>query len=138
MQTGKNSNGDGVVTMFTEKNMGSILHEGRHGGDIARGNLEFNTTGGYTVSHEVSAYKAQYAWSGSLSYFPYVDFSNQANLVKLTGGIKSFQVTITNMNNITPKFVNSMVDTPGLMQQLIYPPKGANGNPLIPLNIWNR
>ena len=138
MQTGKNNNGNDVVTMFNEKNMGSILHEGRHGGDIARGNLEFNTTGGYTVSHEVSAYKAQYAWSGSFSYDPFVDFSNQANLMKLTGGIKSFRVTIKNMNNITPKVVNSLVDKPGLMQQLIYPPKDANGNPLIPLNIWNR
>ena len=34
-----------VVTMYVENNMGSILHESRHGGDIARGTLNGRTYG---------------------------------------------------------------------------------------------
>ena len=59
---------DGVVTMFTEKNMGSKLHESRHGGQNARGELDAKTKANYGVEDEVSAYKAQYSWSGSLEY----------------------------------------------------------------------
>ena len=61
MEAGINSNGDKEVIMFVELNMGSKLHEGRPGGDVARGTLQFNNTGGYGVSHEISAYRAQYS-----------------------------------------------------------------------------
>ena len=49
----------------------------------------------------------------------------------MTQGIQSFIQNITNINQITPNFVNTLVDNPGLNQILIYPP------PSIPLNIWN-
>ena len=127
-----NPNADGmgtnVVTMYVGKKMGSKLHEGRHGGDIARGTLNTRT---YGVQDEISAYRAQYSWSGKFEYIPYTDFSIQANLMKLTGGTQNFKVTLTNINKITPGLINNLVDKPGLMQVKIYPPQG------ISINQWN-
>ena len=58
--------GTDVVTMFVSENIGSKLHEGRHGGDAARGTLSYEN---YGVSHEVSAYQAQYAGDGEIRFF---------------------------------------------------------------------
>src|SRR5690554_2445322 len=121
--TGQNDNGDNVVTMFTEKNMGNQVHETRHGGQNARGEFNVVTGAGYGVADEVSAYRAQYSWSGKLQYIPFTDFSNSNNMTQMmTQGIQSFIQNITNINQITPNFVNTLVDNPGLMQILIYPP----------------
>jgi hypothetical protein len=131
-RTGQNTQGDHVVTMFTEKNMGNQMHETRHGGQNARGELDATTGAGYGVADEVSAYRAQYSWRGKLQYMSYTDFSNSNNMLQMmTQGIKSFIQNITNINQITPNFVNTLFDNPGLNQILIYPPPG------IPLNIWN-
>jgi hypothetical protein len=130
--TGTNSKGDNVVTMFTESNMGNKLHESRHGGQNARSEFNVVTGANYGVADEVSAYQAQYSWSGKLQHIPYTDFNNQNNMLQLlTGGIQSFIQKITNINQITPAIINTMVDNPGVKQWLIYPPSG------IPLNIWN-
>jgi hypothetical protein len=43
----------------------------------------------------------------------------------MTQGVQAFQQSITNINQITPGFVNSLVDSPGLNQQRIYPPPGV-------------
>jgi RHS repeat-associated protein len=133
-QTGTTESGLNEITLFTEGNMGSQLHETRHAGQTARGELGSN----YGVADEVSAYRAQYSWNGKLNYTPFTDFNNQANLTRLmTQGMSGFKRSITNINQITPTIVNSMVDKPGLNQIFIYPPKDASGNLLIPLNIWN-
>jgi hypothetical protein len=53
--------------MFSENNTAVKLHENKHGGDIARGTLNNNRNSSeynYGVSHEVSAYRAQYAFDG--------------------------------------------------------------------------
>ncbi len=131
-QTGVNDKGDNVVTMFTKNMMGSKLHEGRHGGDIARGTLQFDANGGYGVSHEISAYKVQYSWNGQLQYR---DQPNQAVMLqRMMGGQAPTIGKITNINQINGNVVNSMVD-PGFVP--IYPPRDANGVLIIPLNIWN-
>ncbi len=70
--------GTGTITMYVEKNMGSQLHEFRHGGDAASGTLTANT---YGVQDEVSAYKAQYAYDGSLPYKP-ADFLDKYPLFR--------------------------------------------------------
>lgn len=121
--TGKNAKGDNVVTMFAANNMGSTLHEQRHGGQIARGELTQST---YGVQEEIGAYRAQYAWDGKLSYYPQIDLSNQANLIKLLGGIEQFKITLNNINQITSGAINTMVDKPGLNQKLVYPPAGIS------------
>lgn len=114
---------DGVdtdhVTMYVEDNMGSKLHEGRHGGDVARGEL---TNDNYRVGHEISAYRAQYSWNGNFNYTPFVDFDDKNNLLQLTfEGINSFKKSVNNINKITPDLVKSLVDNPGLNQKFIYP-----------------
>ena len=131
-QTGVNAKGDNVVTMFTDNKMGSKLHEGRHGGDVARGTLQFNVNGGYGVSHEISAYKAQYSWNGQLQYREQPN--QEVMLQRMMGGQDPTVGKITNINQINANIVNSMVD-PGFVP--IYPPRDANGVLIIPLNIWN-
>jgi RHS repeat-associated protein len=138
LSTGQNKKGDDVVSIFTEGNMGSRLHETRHGGQNARGEFDIKTGNNYGVADEVSAYRAQYSWKGKLDYVPFTNFNSQANLTKLlTQGISGFKVNVTNINQINPTMVNSLVDNPGLNQILIYPPKDASGNPVIPLSTWN-
>lgn len=43
----------------------SFLHESRHGGDVARGELTYDN---YSAEHEVSAYKAEIAYEGEFSF----------------------------------------------------------------------
>ena len=128
-QTGTNAKGDNVVTMFVEKNMGNQIHETRHGGDVARGNLSFNNTGGYGVSHEISAYKAQYSYDGAINFIDQNKTPTQADIVKsLQNGTNPLQNSINNINSVNSNFVNNLVD-PGFVP--IYPPAS------IPLTIWN-
>ncbi|MBP7731888.1 MAG: hypothetical protein KA114_09685 [Bacteroidales bacterium] len=100
--------GTGTITMYVEKNMGSQLHESRHGGDAARGTLTANT---YGVQDEVSAYKAQYAYDGSLPYKP-ADFLDKYPLFKSVfessgPGIIPTSV-INNMGLINSDLVNNI------------------------------
>jgi RHS repeat-associated protein len=128
-QTGTNAKGDNVVTMFVEKNMGNQIHETRHGGDVARGNLSFNNTGGYGVSHEISAYKAQYSYDGTINFIDQTKNPTQADILKsLQNGTNPLQNSINSINSINSNFVNNLVD-PGFAP--IYPPAS------IPLTIWN-
>jgi len=119
--TGKNAKGDEVVTMFAANNMGSTLHEQRHGGQIARGDF---TNATYGVQEEISAYRAEYSWAGKLDYYPQIDLSDKNNLIKLLGGIEQFKIVLNHINQITSGAINTMVDKPGLMQKLVYPPAG--------------
>ena len=134
--TGQNSKGDNVVTMFTESNMGSKLHESRHGGQNVRGEYNIATGAGYGVADEVSAYRAQFSWGATVG--PFLDLSanpTQAQILQaVLAGKNPLTTTITNFNAITPNLVNSMAD-PGMVP--IYPPKDGQGNLLIPLNVWN-
>jgi hypothetical protein len=125
LSTGTNAKGDGVVTMFTENNMGSKLHEGRHGGQSARKEYDIKTGAGYGVQEEIGAYRAQYSYDGTLNYMPQVDLNNPLNVIKMMangGGMKVFEVVISNINAINANVVNSMYDTNNLNQQAIYPP----------------
>jgi RHS repeat-associated protein len=127
--TGQNSNGDNVVTMFTESNMGNQLHETRHGGQNARGEYNIGTGAGYGVADEVSAYRAQYSWNGSLKFIDVNKTPTQAEILNsIQGGSNPLMNTINTINKINANFVNSLVD-PGFVP--IYPPTS------IPLNVWN-
>lgn len=106
--TGANGNGHQVVTMFTEKNMGNQIHETRHGGQHSRGEIDaVNQVS--SINAEVSAYRAQYSWNGSLqlptldvnSISNIVDFqTNILNRVLLDNGRFPTQVNTTNVTNI--------------------------------------
>lgn len=64
--TGTNDKGDSVVTMFTGSKTGQQLHETRHGGQHSRGEINALTQTS-SINAEVSAYRAEYSWKGSLS-----------------------------------------------------------------------
>lgn len=133
--TGQNSKGDNVVTMFTESNMGNKLHESRHGGQNARNEYNIATGAGYGVADEVSAYRAQYSWGGSLTFLNLNANPTPAQLLQaLKTGKNPLTENVTNINTINPNMVNSMAD-PGMVP--IYPPKDPQGNLIIPLNVWN-
>jgi RHS repeat-associated protein len=133
LSTGTNSKGDGVVTMFTESNMGSQLHETRHGGQNARGEFNISTSANYGVADEVSAYRAQYSWDGKL------EFRDQPTpeimLQRFKAGQDPVKSIINNIGQINSAAVNSMVD-PGFKP--IYPPRDAAGKLIIPLDLWNK
>jgi hypothetical protein len=131
--TGTNAKGDGVVTMFTKKNLGSQLHETRHGGQNARGEFNIATGANYGVADEISAYRAQYSWDGKLDYREQP--TSAVMLQRLQAGQAPTIGTINNINQITGAVVNSMVD-PGFIP--IYPPRDASGNLIISLDVWNR
>ena len=134
--------GTNDVTMYVEGNMGSRLHESRHGGDAARGTL---TLDNYNVNHEVGAYRAQYAYDGKLDYLE-VNDDNQK--IALTG-IRPPSSQINSMSSITPAFVNNIGTMtsltlpsgkiqPGLMR--LYPPKIWTGMRWhgIPSSQWDK
>jgi len=133
LSTGTNARGDGVVTMFSENNMGNTIHEQRHGGQNARNELNIATGANYGVAEEIGAYRAQYSWEGKLEYRerPTADIMLQ----RVRAGQDPTKVTINNIGQITGAVVNSIVG-PGFIP--IYPPRNAAGVLIIPLDIWNR
>lgn len=131
--TGTNEKGDGVVTMFIEKNIGSQLHETRHGGQNTRGEYDIKTGANYGVADEISAYRAQYSWDGKLEYRD--EPTSEMMLQRLKTGQDTTKVIITIIGKINSAAVNSMV-APGFIP--IYPPRDKSGNLIIPLDIWNK
>ena len=63
----KNNNGDEVIAICYN-NFETRLHESRHGGQHARGEMDAAFFYGYGVMDEVDAYRAQYSWSGVYNY----------------------------------------------------------------------
>lgn len=116
--------GDNQVTMFLPSLKNN--HEIRHGGQVARGEFDVLDSKGtpsssYGASHEISAYRAEYSYSGSLSHTPAINLSNNYVALKYaTQGAGALTQTITNINHITPGFLLNLVDNPGPKQQYIY------------------
>ena len=106
--------------MFAANNMGSTLHEQRHGGQIARG--EF-TQATYGVQEEISAYRAQYAWDGKLEYRSSTPVSPEEAIARFKSGRDPTVELINSIHQITAAIINTMVD-PGY--KLIYPPAGIS------------
>ena len=114
--------GNKVITMFSDiKNMdGTVAHEARHGGQVARGEMFYNPTGNpqnYGVKKEVDAYKAQWGWDGYLRIYGISASNNLPGILN------------PNYDEINPTFVNSI--TAGLTYTLVYPPQNYN------MKIWN-
>ena len=112
-----NKKGKTVVTMMTtqyedrfDDNMANSLHEMRHGGQIARGeSTGFDAKGNpstestYNLDMEVSAYRAQFAWSGKLGYNP----------VLLKSGQKWPSRIILNIFDINRSLIKNMYEIMG-------------------------
>ena len=115
LPTGTNDGGHNVVTMFIDGSVGNKIHESRHGGQVARGEYSFdqnkNPTAGYNIDSEVSAYRAQYAYNGSLSYRQSDYLRNNptvADAFRQLGASVIPIVTISNINSINSPFVRNI------------------------------
>ena len=121
--------GANEITMFTD-NFSKQIHEGRHGGQIARGEYNIDMSGSvisgnFGVSKEIDAYKAQYSYDGKIEYVPSINMAT--DLMKLmTQGVMGFKQTISNMSQINNTFIQSLVDNPGINQAPIYPDPAVN------------
>lgn len=108
--SGINLEGHLIVALYVENNVGNQLHESRHGGQIARGEYGFdnleNPTSGYGINAEVSAYRAQYSYSGVLNY---IDASNDLNQRLGTAGIIPPISTVTDITQITYELVKNKI-----------------------------
>jgi RHS repeat-associated protein len=140
-----NPNIDGIgastVTMYVNKSdFGGVLHETRHGGDVARGTL---TNSNYGVQDEVSAYRAQYSWNGTLNYRT-ADYLQKNPMLapafkSLGQGVIPIS-SVNNINQITPNLVNNIgtelnVKVGSVINRAwipLYPPRK------IDLNHWNK
>lgn len=135
LNTGQNRKGDNTISIFAENNIGSELHETRHGGQNARGEFNIITGANYGVADEISAYRAQYSFDGSLEFTDVNKTPTSAEVLNsLQNGGNPLINRINNINGINSNFVNSLVD-PGF--KLIYPPQDSSGNLLIPITVWN-
>ncbi|MBQ7691328.1 MAG: RHS repeat-associated core domain-containing protein [Muribaculaceae bacterium] len=96
---------NGVVAMYTNGLFGNIVHEMRHGGQLARGEFgllrDENGTiifdSRYGISHEVSAYRAEFAAVEKLGYKT----------------IYGFSIDITSINQITGLLITLFADDNG-------------------------
>ena len=140
----KVSENEGNVTIAKdEKNIlisynsvGTRAHEARHGGQIARGKMTVskNSDGSfgflnYTVYREVDAYRAQVAFDGN---FKYLNINKNPSTQDVINAHKNNENPlvdyITCLRQVTPQFVNSLVDS---NFKKIYPPAGMS------LEKWN-
>jgi len=125
--TGQNSNGMDIITMHVEGTMESKIHESRHGGQHARGELNIVTSSGYGVKDEISAYRAEYSWDKKLEYRVLPSAESIKNMLG-AGQKASGKSKVHNINQIHRLFIKELVD-PGF--KTIYPPS------TIPLDVWN-
>ena len=114
--------GTSLVTMYVDDDMGSVLHESRHGGDVARGDLKYEN---YGVSHEVSAYKAQYAWDGILKFH---DFPTQEEMILRMIENRDLNIRVINsIYNIDSDMVKQIrYYNENHIPCPLYPPQGIN------------
>ena len=117
---------DGTILMCIDDNMsGNYAHEIRHGGQIARNEfcfVEGTPNYRYGASHEISAYRAQLASCGQVSYMPKYDFSIQTDVVlKITlFGQSSVWRTVTKLKDISVRLLKNMYEGPGIIISPIY------------------
>ena len=117
---GCNDSNDEVIALYSS-DFETRIHEIRHGGQHARGEIDLATGQNYGVNDEVDAYRAQYAWLGTYRYI-FDDMSTNAIMRRRHAGIDLFFGTINNINLITPNFVNHLIEN----GQYLYPPVGTS------------
>ena len=126
-----NDNGHNVVTMFTGSKTGQKLHETRHGGQPSRGEINAITQV-RGLDAEVSAYRAEYSWSGSLNYLSHnVDQTSILNRALLDG--KSYNFALKNILNINQINLNVVRDIGKVFDASSLNLPGYNGNWILPL-----
>ena len=108
------------ITIFSHSK-GSLIHEIRHGGQLARKEYSIDETGKssstFGASKEVDAYRAQMGFDGTITYLPYIDFNDKEVTTKIFNGhkISIFQVTIRSFSEITKDLLPKMNEYKGII-----------------------
>ena len=106
---GINVAGHETIAMYSS-NFATLVHEIRHGGQHARGELDLVSKSNYVVEHEVEAYRAQFSWSGwfACKYFNPSDNDPSIQIYKLLG--IPYIKTINNISSINNNFVSHIIE----------------------------
>ena len=99
-------NGNSEVIYLHFQNVHTQIHESRHGGQHARGEIDLVTKQGYGVRDEIDAYRAQYSWFGKLQYQTFFLLIN----------------TITEIGKVDSDFVHAIFED----GHALYPPEGMH------------
>ncbi|QOI97317.1 MAG: RHS repeat-associated core domain-containing protein [Flammeovirgaceae bacterium] len=121
-----------VVGLFHDGTMGSKLHESRHGGQLVRGETNFqkdengNWVAGnlYGVNDEISAYRAQYAYDGKINFDIYVPIQNKEHLRlynQTRGNLSAPTERINSIFQINRNMVNRIAHQKGVLVGLQEP-----------------
>jgi len=116
------------ITIFSHSK-GSLIHEIRHGGQLARKEYSIDETGKssstFGASKEVDAYRAQMGFDGTITYFPKIE-KNQDFLIQyyLNGRIPDiYQITLRSFNEISKDILPKIHEFDGKNSKTIYPDK---------------
>ena len=108
-----NDKGDDVIVM-NSTSMDSKIHESRHGGQIARKELDPSCDGNYGV--EIDAYRAQFGYGGSIQYYSdkWFNMRTDGHEIGLTPS------TLVNYSQINKAFINSIIEKNGKVINHVY------------------
>ena len=102
-------NGKWIYTI-SANGMANKIHEIKHGGQVARKEMNPKTGWRYGVNDEVEAYKAQWAWKGEITDYFQRELTPDNIKEYIQNRVIFFKKTIYNYDNITPSLINSMLD----------------------------
>ena len=106
---GTNDKGDPIICMLSESNMGSRLHEIRHGGQFKRGEIYLDKTN-YCVYHEIDAYRAQFSWNGFLVIYKEVTVEDVMSAISNHSLTIESNIRVSSFDEINVDFVKSLKD----------------------------
>lgn len=121
-QTTPISEDGNVIGIHTNGTLGSMIHESRHGGQIAREEMGFEKDehgnwvpdSRYGVNDEISAYRAEYSYKGKLRFTEYVrvnDIERDLKIIlQVKGDLNAPIKKVNAINQINRGLVNSMGD----------------------------
>lgn len=106
---GQNGHGDNVIEIAAHKSdFGTIVHEVRHGGQHARGELDIKSPKNYVIDHEIDAYRAQYSWSGQLECL-FLDPADSRYSVFVEANVP-YRKLISNIGEINYNFIIHIIE----------------------------
>ena len=117
---------DGIIKMYVEireNSYGSYIHEARHGGQISRNEFSVFPNDGaddrFRSRHEISAYRAQLAIDGKITYLPYQEINTFEDLM-IIDNPSNYQKTITSLKSVNNKFLKQISYINGVNITRIY------------------
>ena len=118
---------DGNITVtFGKGDWGVLVHEMRHCGQFARGEMKLADcdddihTHDYDIDKEVDAYKAQVAYAGKMVVDKYLEnpTNDELKIISEFGSVEMYEKTINHVTDVDVDFVRSIRDvTPNILKR---------------------